>query len=240
MNDSDRKCKCCCPGPMGHMGPQGPQGMQGPAGHQGPKGQDGADGMDGLDGAEGPMGPQGPQGMQGLQGVPGDCVECPCECDAPEYCSVYSQSLQTLAPSPGLDLPGGVVLFELAVHDSANIDCSMAGITGNIVVNKTGWYRVFKCVNGTLNPLSAPLLSWGLSLFKNGAIVPGSCFVNMTLSPDQQDNQVNTIFLIHFMAGDVLSLHNMSTSSLILNNVAPGVNTQCNSASLQLQSVEFI
>lgn len=271
-HDHDKKCNCkCCPGPMGHMGPQGNPGMQGPMGPQGIKGVDGKNGLDGIQGAMGPAGPTGPQGFQGIkgqdglngqdglqgimgpQGVPGeqglqgpkgDCIECPCDCDDEdqEFCQIYSIMNQNIISSPGINLAGGPVLFEKLVFSTSNIDVSNAGITGEIKINKKGWYVVQKEVCGALNPVSAPLISWGLSLFKNGLLVPGTTFTDMTLSPDQQANETSAIFLIHFDKGDVLTLNNMCIQNLLLNAFAGGsfgINAQSNSASILIRSVEF-
>jgi len=256
------KCNCdkCCPGPMGHMGPQGPKGLQGAQGPQGPKGLDGINGVDGADGApgknglngangqdgaQGPMGPQGEPGLQGLQGVPGDCVQCPCDCEPHEneFAQVYSNLDQNLAASGGINLAGGVILFENNVFASPNIDISNANINGEIKVNKSGWYTVEQEVCANLNPLSEPLIAWGLALFKNGALVPGTTFVDMTLSPVQQANNTSSLFLMFLAAGDVISLHNMTAQNLNLNAISAGtfgINAQSNSASLRIASVKLL
>jgi hypothetical protein len=216
-------------GPMGPMGPKGNDGAMGPAGPQGQAGQAGA---------VGPLGPQGPAGPQGLQGVPGDCVECPCECEHPEYLEAFSNLKQNLLASPALNLAGGELTFENLVVSTANIDATNIALTGEIVINKKGWYRIISSVNGTLNPLSRPLIAWGLALFRNGLLVQGSAFVNMTLSPDQQDNQVTQAVLLYFNAGDKFKLHNMTSQVLEVSNVNAGVNCLINSASIQVQSVD--
>lgn len=219
------------PGIQGQIGLQGPQGVQGQPGQIGPQGIPGKDGSNGL---QGPMGPMGPQGLQGQQGPKGDCVACPCDC-AIEYAQVYSQMNQTLALSPGIDMAGGVVVFEKTQVVTSGIDISNAAINGQIKINKAGWYRIQKDVCGALNPLPSPLIAWGLALFINGSIIPGSVFVDMTLSPDQQANETSSLFFVHFNVGDVLTLNNMCIQSLLLNAVVAGVNSQSNSASLTIQ-----
>ncbi len=234
------------PGPQGNAGkdgdtgPQGPQGIQGGVGQQGSQGLPGVDGKDGKDGNEGPLGPQGPMGLQGIQGIPGDCVECPCDCEPIEYAQIHSDVGQSLALSPGLNLAGGPVLFNNVDVSTANIDVSNVGINGEIKFLKAGWYRVYDQVCGTLNPLSSPLIVWGLALFKNGLIVPGTIFVDMTLSPDQQANETSAVSLVHFNVGDVLTINNMTIQTLLLTapNAALGVNAQANSASMQIQLVK--
>lgn len=224
------------PGPQGNPGPKGDQGDIGP---EGPQGLTGQNGMNGKDGMDGPMGPMGPQGLEGQQGPKGDCVACPCDCDELEYCQVYSQLSQVLSPSLGLNMAGQVVLFEKVVVSTANIDVSQVGINGTIKINKKGWYRFTKEVSGALNPLSAPLISWGLALFQNGVIVNGSTFVDMTLSPDQQSNETSANFLLFCNIGDVISLNNMCVQTLLLNAINPGVNALANSASLNIISIDL-
>jgi hypothetical protein len=261
----DRKCNCdkCCPGPMGHMGPQGPKGLQGPMGAQGPKGVDGVNGLDGVDGApgapgknglnglnghdgaQGPAGPQGEPGPQGLQGVPGDCVQCPCDCEPvkPEFAQIYSAVDQNLAASPGINAAGGAILFENNVFATANIDLTNANINGQVKFLKGGWYSIEQEVCANLNPLSEPLIAWGLALFRNGVLVAGTTFVDMTLSPVQQANNTSSLFLILLAAGDVITLNNMTTQNLNLNAIPAGVsgiNAQSNSASLRIASIKLL
>ena len=238
-------------GVRGLQGPQGDNGSQGPAGPQGnpgadgigmrgpqgPQGVAGDDGKDGVDGAQGPIGPMGPQGLQGDQGPKGDCVACPCDC-AGEWLQIWSAVNQNLAPSLGSNIAGGAVLFEQSSFVSPGFDISQAAIAGVVKVLKAGLYNVQLQVCGTLNPLSAPLIAWGLALFKNAGIIFGTTFVDMTLSPDQQSNETSAQFLIHFDAGDLLTLHNMCSQNLLLNTVAPGVNCAVNSASMNIVLVK--
>ncbi|MFI5405456.1 MAG: hypothetical protein ACHQ1D_02965 [Nitrososphaerales archaeon] len=248
-HDHDKKCNCkCCPGPMGHDGKQGPKGEQGVPGIQGVPGVNGVNGVNGVDGqmgAQGPMGPVGPAGEQGPMGPKGDCIECPCDCkpEEPEFAQVYSTADQNLFASPGINLPGGVVLFENAVFATPNIDITNAALLGQIKVNKAGWYTIEQSVCGTLNPLSAPLIVWGLAIFKNGLIIPGTTFVDMTLSPDQQANNTSSLIIVFLNVGDVLELHNMTTQNLLLNAIAAGtngINAQSNSASFKIASIKFV
>lgn len=246
-HDHDKKCNCkCCPGPMGHMGPQGKPGMQGIPGIQGipgKSGKDGINGVDGMDGSQGPMGPQGIPGDQGLQGVPGDCIECPCHCEDKEFAQVYSITDQNLVASPGINLPGGVVLFENTVFATPNIDVTNAALLGQIKVLKAGWYTIEQEVCANLNPLAEPLIAWGLAIFKNGILVPGTMFVDMTLSPVQQANNTSALFLIFLNANDVIELHNMTVQNLNLNAIVAGtfgINAQSNAASLRISSIKLV
>jgi len=216
-------CKCC---EKGDMGPQGLQGIQGPQGAQGVPGQQGM---------QGPIGPQGPQGMQGLQGPKGDCVECEChgDCDT-EFAEIYSQLTQNLFLSPAPNVAGQVVILENTIFATSNIDVSQAATNGKVIVNKAGWYDVATGLCGSLNPIASPLPVWTLSLFKNGVIVPGSTFANMTLSPEQKANEIVADVFVHFNVGDVLELANTSVSNVVLSAPTLGTNAQPNSAYMKL------
>lgn len=218
-------------GAVGPMGPKGDPGLMGPAG---PAGQQGLQGQPGQNGSMGPIGPQGPQGEQGPKGVPGDCVECPCHCDDPEFAEVYSVLTQTLAPSPAPFMPGQVVILENTLYASPNIDVTQAIVNGKIIINKAGWYDVYTGICGYLNPIASPLPCWTLSLFKNGMYVPGSTFANQTISPEQKSNEIVADVFVHFNKGDVLELANTSTA--IVNMAAPtlGTNAPANSAYMKL------
>jgi len=215
----------CCPGPMGHTGPQGVQGLMGSMGPQGPKGSDGIMGQ---------MGPQGQTGEQGVQGVPGNCIECPCHCDEPEFAEVYSISDQTLSASPGLLLPGQIVKLENVIFSTSNIDVSSSGINGKIIVNKAGWYDVYTGICGYLNPIASPLPCWTLSLFKNGVYVPGSTFANQTISPEQKSNEIVADVFVHFDKGDVLELANTSNAIVIMAAPTLGTNAPASSAYMKV------
>lgn len=224
--DHEKNCHCkCCPGPMGHPGPMGPQGLQGITGDQGSEGQEGKQGV---------VGPQGPMGLQGPQGMPGDCIECPCHCDDPEFAEVYSVLPQVLSQSPGLNLPGQTVLLENTIFATSNIDVSQSGISGKITINKAGWYDVATGICGYLNPIASPLPCWTLSLFRNGILVLGSTFANQTISPEQKSNEIVADVFVHFDKGDVLELAN--TSSSIVNMAAPvlGTNAPASSAYMKI------
>jgi Collagen triple helix repeat (20 copies) len=218
----------------GKDGKDGLNGANGLNGKDGKDGLNGKDGKDGLPGAQGVPGSQGPMGNQGLQGVPGDCVTCPCNCPAPEYANVYSLLFQDLVASPGLNLAGQVILFEQSIVASPGIDISQAGVSGKFTINRAGWYDVSIGVCANLNPLSAPLEVWTVSLFKNGVLVPGSTNPNMTLSPEQRANDVSSDTYVHFSAGDVLEVANTSTNVLHLTAPALGTNAPSNSAYLKL------
>jgi hypothetical protein len=213
--------KDCCDKAM--QGTQGPQGVQGPVG---------------------PAGIQGPQGVQGPQGIDGSCISCggvtPPVVIANEYAQIYSLLSQTLSASTGSHRPGQAITFENTVVSTSNIDTSASSSTGLITINKLGWYNISQSVCGTLTNLSSPLSNWGFALFQNGVIVPGTTFAAMTLSPDQISNTLTANFLIHAMAGDTISLNNITSLPLTLAHTFNGLNTDPVSASLQIKSVDFI
>lgn len=232
--------KCCDPCDKRMQGAQGPQGVQGPAGANG---RDGRDGQNGLNGKDGVDGQQGPQGIEGPQGIPGTCVNCypdhgHCDCPKPEYADLYSQQAQELIASPGPNQAGGVVLFASSTVATANIDISQAMTTGKVIINRAGWYDVSTGVCGTLNPVSSPLLAWTMSLFQNGNIVPGSTAANMTLSPEQKANEIFADVFIHCNVGDVLTLANTSTSTLLISSPTLGSFAVPNSAFFKIFLLE--
>lgn len=204
------------------------------------KSMQGIQGIQGVQGARGQDGLQGPQGVDGPQGIPGSCVNCfdnhggKCDCPEPEFAEVYSNQTQDLLPSIGANLAGQVVIMEQTIFSTSNIDVSMAAVNGQITVNKAGWYDVATGLCGSLNPISSPLPVWTLSLFKNGVIVPGSTFANMTISPEQKANEIVADVFVHFNAGDVLELANTSDAHVVLQAPSLGTNAQTNSAYLKL------
>lgn len=164
--------------------------------------------------------------------------EHPCHCPAAEFSEVYSNKAQSLAASTGSNLAGGIVLFENLIVATSNIDASQAATSGILTINKSGWYDVFSAITGTLNPLQSPLPVWTFSLFVNGVIVPGSTFSDMTLSPDQQSNQVVADVYVHFNKGDKISVANTSVNPIQINSPTLGTNATPNSASLKLQMLK--
>lgn len=154
-------------------------------------------------------------------------------CDA-EFAEIYSNLEQGLFASPGLNMPGQTVLLENTVYSTANIDVSAAFSTGKVTVNKAGWYDVATGICAALNPIASPLPVWSLSLFKNGVIVPGSTFANMTLSPEQKANEIVADVFVHFDKGDVIELANTSTAAILLTSPSLGTNATPNSAYMKI------
>jgi len=194
----------------------------------------GQPGQNGSVGPAGPAGLQGPMGPQGIQGVPGDCVECPCNCDAPEFAEAYSILPQQLAASPGPNLPGDVVKLENTIVATPGLDLSQASSSGKFIVNIAGWYDVAAGMTGTLNPIPAPLPVWTLSLFLNGVIVNGSTFSNVPLSPAQASNEITADTFVYCNVGDVLTLANTSSAPVFLSAPTLGTNAQTNSAYMKI------
>src|SRR5579883_132058 len=128
---------CCCATCSGCPG--GPTGNPGPTGVQGPAGDMGAQGL---------AGPQGIAGLQGVTGAVGPC--CPTSVGS-QYASLYSNMGQTIANSPGSNMPGGAVKFELPSTPMATslIDVSQASSTGVVTVNASGTFRVFFSVQAS-------------------------------------------------------------------------------------------
>jgi len=213
-------------GPQGEMGPQGLTGPQGDCvnceGEMGPAGPAGPAGPMGLPGIPGAAGPAGPMGLPGLPGLPGPVGPAGPKGDVGnmeiEYCEVYSTMDQTLAPSPGANLPGGIVLFETTQVATVGFDVSQAAALGQVKALVAGWYRINKAVSGTLNPLFSPLKVWTLSIFVNGNIIPASTFGDMTISPEQKTNQTVSSVLVHLNVNDIVTMANTSDSTLLLNS----------------------
>ena len=153
---------------------------------------------------------------------------------APEFAEVYSILPQSLSASPGPNLAGAAVKLENTVFATANIDTSLAASSGAVKVNKAGWYDIATGMCGALNPIPSPLPIWTLSLFVNGAIVAGSTFANMTISPEQQANEVVADVFVHLNVGDLVTLANTSANVVSLTAPVLGSNAQVNSAYMKL------
>jgi hypothetical protein len=79
-----------------------------------------------------------------------------------------------------------------------------------------------------------------MSLFKNGVIIPGATNPNVTISPEQQANEVPTDVFVYFAVGDVLELANTSTNILHLTTPSLGTNAQTNSAYLKVSLLKAV
>jgi hypothetical protein len=181
---------CCCSDCVCPAGPQGPKGSQGTAGPSGPVG------------AQGFIGPQGPQGIQGPPGTP-------CTAQA-TYGGAYS-SVTQIIPS------GEAPVFESITQASADIDFTMAAITGIITINRTGIYSIEFATQGTLTPpFPKPVPAFSFSLLQNGVLVPGSAYTSFTSSPNDTVSHTGGTTLISVVTGDTIQLLNTSAYSVTL------------------------
>lgn len=253
MCQDDHKNKCCCclgpQGPQGVTGLQGPQGIQGPMGLNGeigPQGPQGPKGDNGTQGSQGPQGPQGimgPEGPQGLQGTPGicnceDCPDRPCDC-----CEVYANVYSIVDQSLGVfGSPNDFAKFEQQNVVSSDIDTSMANISGEIGIMKTGIYEIAYYVEASLTPpFPAPVPSWAFSLFKNGVQIPGSSFGGFNQSPDDDIENASGAVIINVNSGDKISLRNIGTTQGVnLKSMHPELAFPVTCASLNINCVKEI
>jgi len=120
----------------------------------------------------------------------------------PQFAQICTGLKQTLAASPGASMPGQAVLFENIIVASTHIDVSLAASTGQVKINKAGWYDV----NAALS-LDAPA-NIAMALFKNGVYIPNSTFANLC---------------VHFDVGDMLTMCNASSSPVVIV-LPPSVN----------------
>lgn len=155
-------------------------------------------------------------------------------CEKPEFAEVYSNATQGLFASPGPNLAGQVVLLENTIFSTPMIDVSQAASMGRVIVNRAGWYDVYTGMCGSLNPIASPLPVWTLFLFKNGVLVPGSTFANMTISPEQKANEIVADVFVHLNAGDYIELANTSSASVVLQAPSLGTFAQTNSAYMKI------
>lgn len=214
-----KDCCCCIQGPQGVPGLQGEQGIQGVPGPQGIPGQTGA---------------QGPQGLQGPAGVcdPEECLRCCEKC----YLNLYSMSDQNIGVNGS---PTDFAKFDLfSVGSSDCFDWSLAASDGVIKVLKTGNYIVQWNANGQLTPpYPAPVPSWGLGIYKNGAYVPGTAEAGFNDSPDDDANFLANTSIFPINAGDIIKLRNAGTFAIFLKSIHPEMVVPMTSASINFLKV---
>lgn len=199
---SYRDCPCCC-----EQGPQGPMGLQGPQGIQG------------VPGAQGAIGPQGIQGNAGAQGPKGDAGK-DCDCSQSNMAAsfnIYSNVDQHLTPA---NSSTDFAKFEAQNYADANFDLSQVNVTGEIKFLKAGKYLVLYGTNGRLEaPFPSPVPSWGMGLFKNNVLVPGSIQAAFSQSPDDDSLCLNNEVIIDVMANDLIKLRSVSNNNVFLKSV---------------------
>ena len=245
---SERNNCCCCYGPQGPQGIQGLQGIQGPigpTGSTGAAGQTGAQGLQGVLGPQGPkgdmgptgpqgvmglpgnkgdtgpqgpkgeIGPKGEQGVQGIQGIPGK----DCNCDGC-YLSLYSNLDQNLGKNGSAT---DTAKFEkLSIGTNSCFDWSLAATTGVIKILKSGVYKFDWFVDGMLAPpFPSPVPSWGLALYKNGVIIPGTAIAGFSQSPDDDATCLTALLNVSLVASDLITLKNISTFPIFLKSIHP-------------------
>lgn len=111
--------------------------------------------------------------------------------------------------------PLSPILMEQIGIMSQLIDFSKTGTNGEITMQHNGIYNVDFTFHGQLSaPFPFPVPAWSISLFKNGALVPGSTLGNFTISPDDILTHTGGSTLVFISAGDVLQFKNTSTLNL--------------------------
>jgi hypothetical protein len=231
---SEEKNCCCCygpQGPQGVMGPQGPQGIQGVKGSDGRPGAQGMQGPLGLTGSQGTPGNQGPQGIpgiqgpQGLQGIPGKDCDC-----SPYYLSLYSIKDQTLGANGSAT--DSAKLEALGVGTAAAFDWSLAATTGVIKVLIAGVYQCQWDADGMLAPpFQSPVPSWGLALYRNGVLLPGSAVAGFSQSPDDDATCLSALINVSLAVGDLLQIKNVGKVPIFLKAIHPELVAPMTSAS---------
>src|SRR5262249_44335234 len=147
--------------------------------------------------------PQGPQGTQGPTGPQGPC--CPV---TGTYAVVYSLTDQTV-------MPGGSPLLELLGPVTASFNVSMAPITGEVTVLKSGVYQILWSVDGIVTPpIPSPVPSMSLGIYVNNVLAPSTTGANFAISPDNDCTHTTVSSLVVLNAGDVVKLVNTSTNAI--------------------------
>jgi hypothetical protein len=160
-------------------------------------------------GAAGPQGQQGvvgPQGPQGLQGVPGKDCDNRC-CDA-AWLSIYSLMPQIIGSASS-------ATFENVLSDSGHFDISLASTTGEIKCLKHGFYTINWGFDGLLGqPYPFPVPAWGLGIYVNNTLVPGTSSGAASISIDDICTHDSGTAIMEINMGDLLKLVNLSTGTL--------------------------
>lgn len=197
---------CCCIDCVCPPGPQGPTGLQGAPGTDGPPGAQGPLGSDGI------IGPQGPEGLQGPKGPQGPC------CPQPPgvFVSLYSLMDQSIAP-------GSNALIELTSETTAAFDITMAPLTGEVKVLKSGIYLVNWALDGTLAaPFPTPFPGFTFAFAVNGVPNLSASTGPFSISDIDMETHSSGVSVIHLTAGDVISLLNVSTSTVDTSSTLVG------------------
>ncbi len=199
-----KRCCGCKEGPQGVPGMQGEQGIQGVPGPQGVAGNTGL------------------QGPQGLQGPPGKDCERDDHCCDKTYLHVYSLLDQSLGPNGS---PTDFAKFENAAEISP-LDFDIIGAPGSGMVRflKSGVYQMVWNADGKLTPpFPAPVPAWGLSVYRNGILIPQSSNAGFSESPDDEAISISCNFNVRINAGDILQVKNISSFAIELKSLQIGL-----------------
>jgi hypothetical protein len=121
------------------------------------------------------------------------------------------------------------------VYTVADYDLSLAGTTGQITFLKSGIYSINWRAGGLLTPpFPDPVPSWSLTLYLDGAPIPGSSFAGFSLFPDEFTTNVPATTLISVQAGQVLTLQSTSILPVSLIADSTGLIVQPTSAAITI------
>lgn len=215
-----RKCPCCC-----EQGPQGIPGLQGPQGIQGVPGAQGATGPQGIQGIPGMQGPQGPAGK-----------DCDCTHVGLSHLNAYSNRDQLIALNGAIN---DFATFEAVNSFTApDFDFSNAALLGQIKVLTAGTYQIDFSVDGVLaSPFPSPVPSWGVVLYRNGVIIPGSAVAGFAQSPDDDTISLSNTLQIDIAANDVIMLRNATMFPIFLKSIHAEFVTPMTSASINFLKI---
>ncbi len=220
--DYPKNFPCCCV-----EGPPGPRGIQG---EQGVMGQPGPQGI------IGPTGPEGPRGLQGPKGDPGKDCDCTQTGVHPAYLNLFSNLDQNL------DANGGAVDYaklESVNAFTSDFDFSNASINGDVKVLTSGTYVISIFVDGRLQaPFPSPVPSWGIGLYKNGVLVPGSSVAGFSQSPDDDAISMSKKVIIDVAVNDMFKLRNIAKNAIFLKSIHPELVTNVCSASMSFNKIK--
>jgi hypothetical protein len=188
-----------------------------------------------VPGPQGATGQTGMQGPQGLQGLPGK--DCDCTGITDQYINMYSYVDQSLtANGAGND----TVKFQLTnVVSPGGFDTTNAALLGEIKVLHAGTYVIQYHVDGLLTPpYPAPVPSWGVALYKNGILIPGSPIAGFSQSPDDDAICLSNSVQFVLAANDIITLRNITTFPIFLKAVQPEFVTPLASANINLLKIK--
>ncbi len=222
-NGNSQKEHCCCPiccpvqpGPTGATGATGPRGATGPTG---PQGIQGVQGVEGPAGATGPVGPIGPQGVQGIQGPIG-----PAGATGPIGPAGATGPAGAIGPIG----PAAVPALLLALNEETQASAAEGAITfaatplivgtalshadgsSVVTVEEEGYYLVSFQTTASPATLADQPASLGVTLYQDGAAVPGA---QATVSFTDVDELATLSFVIPIAVASTPSTLQVLTDS---------------------------